>query len=126
MSRPGFNRRGPTVTGRNSKGRRPRSAGARIGTVPAGLKSRAGAALPVPHAIRDRAVRQDDLVEFIADEQGTLLSLSPNWEAVTGYTMGSALGARLDQYVWPEDREAFQAELESLLRGRSDEVCQPL
>lgn len=70
--------------------------------------------------------RNSDLVEFIADEQGILLDVSPNWQAVTGFTAASALGTRMDEHVWPEDREAFRNELESLLRGESEEIRQPL
>jgi PAS domain S-box-containing protein len=67
-----------------------------------------------------------DLVEFIADERGILLDLSPNWQAVSGLTVESALGTRFDLHVWPDDREAFRKELESLLRGESDQIHQPL
>ena len=65
-------------------------------------------------------------IEFITDEKGILLGLSPVWEELTGFKAENALGRRLEHYVWPEDRHAFHRELQSLLRGEAGQVREPV
>src|SRR5262245_20784008 len=79
----------------------------------------AGPAIPAPRP------GVQGFIEFITDEQGVLVGLSPAWEAVTGFPAASVVGTPFVQYVLPEDRAVFYKELNALLDG-DDRVPQHL
>ncbi len=79
------------------------------------------ARVAVPQLLSDDA---DDVPEiaFQAQPDGTLQSLSANWEAATGLSVSEAVGTRLTDLIVPADRPAALEVLSPLSEG-TEESC---
>ena len=58
-----------------------------------------------------------DMISLTSCATGRLSYLSPSLERVTGYSVDEMVGARMQDQVHPEDREAFMAAFGALLAG---------
>jgi len=61
-------------------------------------------------------------VVFETDPQGRITFLSSTWPAVSGHDVDPALGAPLEAFVHPDDREVQRERFATLLRGEREQL----